>query len=231
MKKLALLVGLAACGGVNKNVYVHGLKGDKGDTGANGHSLVSEFLKLDSESEECLDGGTRLDIFLDADDNLEVSEGDTYTGSLVACNGANGLNGATGATGAQGPQGMIGPQGLQGIQGAVGPQGPQGIAGPAGPVGPQGPQGIQGAQGLQGIQGPAGQNATASITAYTSTSCTSITGTSYFVKAGSNASIYTASNCHSSSKVEELNDGHSFWVSSNMLAVDNNGCVRVIKFN
>ncbi len=144
MKYLALLILLAACG-KQETVTVF-----DGKDGKNGHSLVSQLV----EATECIDGGTRLDIAIDLDDSLSVSEGDLYQSSLIACNGAqgiagfNGLDGETGAPGEQGIQGEIGPQGLTGATGIIGPQGETGAPGPTGPQGPQGIQGIQGVAGL-----------------------------------------------------------------------------------
>jgi hypothetical protein len=78
---------------------IKGDNGKDGTNGANGHSLVSQFI---SASElECSTGGTRLDIYLDLDDNLSLNEEDLYQGSLVACNGANGLNGVQGLQGTE----------------------------------------------------------------------------------------------------------------------------------
>ena len=126
---LALLLLLTACGQKETVSIING---------KNGHSLVSQYV----ESTECLNGGTRLDIALDLDDNLTFSEGDLYQSSLIACNGEQGIQGITGDTGA------IGPQGLVGADGAIGPEGETGQPGPTGPQGEQGLQGIQGASGL-----------------------------------------------------------------------------------
>jgi hypothetical protein len=155
-----------------------------------------------------------LDIYLDLDDSFDVSEGDQYTGSLVACNGLNGLNGQIGATGARGPRGWAGPQGETG---------PQGEAGPAGPAGPEGPQGTPGATG------PSGSGAT--IVVYDTNHCTYISGTSYYYVKGDN--IYSHSSCHSFTKVANFNGSdETFWLSASKLAVDNNGDgIRVIDFN
>jgi hypothetical protein len=209
-----MLFGASGCAPKKEIVQiVQGLPGPQGPQGANGHSLTSEFTQVSVESLACAGtGGSSLDIYLDLDDSLTLTEGDLYTGSLVACNGANGLNGQDGAMGEQGPQGEAGPQGEPG----------NGTEGPAGPVGPQGPQGVAGAQG------PAGSGAT--ITAYNSSSCQSIAGTSYYVKSDD---IYTGSTCHSNTKVAELDGGDdTFWVSSTKLAVENGGSgIRVISFN
>lgn len=217
MKKLLLtlsLLALAACQEVDKVQLIQGPQGATGIAGANGHSLVSQFVSIDSESLECTNGGTRLDIYMDMDDSLTVTDGDTYEGSLVACNGANGLNGQDGIAGAQGPQGETGPQGATGAQG---------VAGPVGPVGPQGPQGTQGATG------PAGSGAT--ITVYSSSNCTSL-GNGYYGKAGSNAySIYTTSTCSGSHN--DLNSANpTMWISSDVLGVFSSpNTLRSISFN
>lgn len=162
-KLLALtLLILVSCGPKKEQVDVI-----KGKDGSNGHSLVSESFS----AEECENGGSRLDIFLDADDSLDVSEGDLFQSSLIACNGsqgeqgergsqgiqglvgANGAKGEAGPRGLRGPRGPIGPQGLVGATGAVGPTGSIGNTGATGDIGPQGPQGIQGIQGIQGAAG------------------------------------------------------------------------------
>lgn len=210
LKLSMLTLTLAAACGDKAKVEI--INGSDGKNGSNGHSLVSQYVA--ASALECSTSGQRLDIYIDLDDSLSVSSSDVYSSSLIACNGANGAAGATGATGSQGPQGVAGPQG---------PVGPQGMAGPTGPQGPQGPQGATGAQGASG--------AGATITSYSSNSCTAISGTSYFVKAGSNASIYSAAGCSGGSKVAELNDGESFWVSSSALAVEHDGGIRVISFN
>lgn len=185
-----------------------GPRGATGATGANGHSIVSQYLEA-SYCECGSAGGSRLDMYVDLDDSLEASEGDLYSNSLVTCNGAHGVQGVPGATG---PQGSAGPQGAAGANGSPGPTGPQGPAGP------------------QGLTGPAGSSAT--IQVFTSSSCTLI-ATGYYAKAGStNASIYTGSTCHSSTKVAEVGDGDSFWVGANKLAVDYDDFgLKVITFN
>lgn len=214
-------LALSACSPAREVVDIHqgnpgtnGTNGVDGAAGANGHSLVSQFLEVCQEGLECSgNGGSRLDIYLDLDDSFTATEGDLYTGSLVACNGANGLAGAPGEPGTQGPPGIAGPTGAAGSEGAAGPTGPAGPAGPA---------------GTPGAQGPSGSGAT--ITVYNSSSCQSIAGTSYYVKSDA---IYDASGCSSSHKVDELTGGDdTFWVSSTKLAVENGGNgIRVISFN
>jgi hypothetical protein len=221
--ELLLLVSLCfiSCG--TDSVTIGGLNGSdgrdgiNGKDGANGHSLVSQFV--DASDFECPNGGSRLDIFMDIDDSLSVSESDLFESSLIACNGVNGLDGAEGAQGEQGPQG---------IQGEVGPQGEPG---PQGDVGPTGPAGEQGPQGETGAEGPSGTGA--SIVSFTSSSCTAITNTSFFAKSnGSNTGIYSSSSCSNGLKVFELGQGDSFWVSSTALAVKlSTPGIRVIFFN
>jgi len=210
-----------------------GEQGPQGPQGENGHSLVSETVEA-GEIECDSAGGNRLDIYVDMDDSLSVSEGDVFQSALIACNGLNGLNGADGLTGAQGPEGVAGaqgPQGLPGPAGAVGPQGSQGVAGPVGPSGPQGPQGAPGAQG------PAGAGATLQNYSLGS-SCTNIGDGYYAKRSGDDAKIYDDNDCGSSDHVVTIYAEHtsngdaSFWLTSTRLAFnDNNGNLRVIKFN
>jgi len=248
MKKYVIL--LAILGGCSDNTTlklvqgpagtngIDGTNGANGLNGSNGHSLVSEYVETDLE---CETNGQRLDIYLDLDDSLSVSEGDIFMNSLIVCNGTNGLNGLNGADGQTGPQGLpghIGPQGLmgatgpQGIQGAVGPQGAQGVQGPSGPAGSPGAPGTQGPQGPQGLTGAAGSSG-ATITIYTSASCALITGTTFYTKPnGTNTELFSSSLCSGSSKVTEIGDGDSFWVSNNKLAIDDaNSGIKVITFN
>ncbi len=178
--------------------------------GQNGHSVVSNYANAEGDL-VCGDlGGSRLDIYLDLDDTLTVSEGDSYLNSLVACNGATGLTGE---------QGEAGPSGEAGPQGTVGPQGVQGIAGPVGPIGPTGPQ---------GLSAPS-----ATITSYTSNSCTSISDTNYYTKPnGENSKIYLNSECSGSGEFT-LTEGDSVWLSASQLAtklINTNG-IRVVRFN
>ena len=217
MKKCLVLLMVIVSGCAPQIERLGVINGTNGTNGTNGHSLVSQFVNLE-ESLECPNGGTSLDIYLDIDDSLTVSESDTYTNSLIACNGSNGLQGATGvagSTGATGVAGQIGPQGAAGAQG---------IAGPVGPIGPQGPQGATGAQGSSGTG--------ASIVSYTASSCTKITGTSMYVqKSGSNFQMFSGNTCNSSTKVSEVSSGESVWASSSSLAVWNGSSIRVITFN
>lgn len=223
--KLTALLALVSCGAKESATIYNG------KDGANGHSLVSIYSE--ASHCECAYGGNRLDILIDSDDSLSVSEDDIYQSSLIICNGANGRNGLDGAIGEVGPRGVkgdIGLQGLQGETGAVGSQGIQGEVGPVGPAGSKGPQGDQGLRGLQGIAGTNGTNATASISV-TSSSCALISGTSYYSK---NDRVYNNSSCSDShaGMVADLNGGDSFWVGSNKLAVDfTSSSMKIITFN
>lgn len=246
MNKFLLLILAVVVIACDKRTDVATVTANDGKDGKNGHSIVSMYNK--SSELECLNDGQRLDLYLDIDDSLSVTEGDLYMNSLVTCNGLNGLNGIDGVngqdgeTGAQGPQGEPGPQGLVGAtgpQGLAGPQGLQGIPGLPGAIGPQGvpgrpgPMGPQGPQGPQGIQGPAGSpGTTVTITLYSSNSCTKITGTNRYVRVqGNNVQFFTSSSCHSSTKLAEVSQGESFWVTGNVLAVYDDCSVRVLTFN
>lgn len=221
MKFLLLLILIVSCGKKKE------LSLEKGDAGANGkdgksaHSLVSD-ISIVEEGFLCPNGGKSTNIYLDLDDSLTASDGDVYQNSLIVCNGLNGLQGE------QGPQGEQGEQGEQGLQGIAGEQGPQGE------VGPQGPAGENGPQGPVGPQGPAGEPGTlVTITSSSSGSCTNVTGTSYYTKVnGNNVGVFTSSNCSSSSKVEELSNGESFWFSGNKLGFSlGSSGIRIVTFN
>lgn len=260
-------VTMSSCAESTKQVTVHADDGKDGVDGKNGHSLVSAWNQVYTcECDEA--GGTRLDIYMDMDDSLSLSEGDLFQNSIVSCNGRNGLQGIQGipgeqgipgaqgpqgvagepgATGPQGIPGMPGPQGIPGIQGLQGLPGPQGLKGNTGavgptgapgltgPVGPQGPQGPAGAMGPQGPQGPAG----AILQNYTlGSSCTNV-GDGYYAKRDdTTVKLYSASSCSSGSFVANIYAEHtsngeaSVWLTSTRLAFnDNNGNLRVIKFN
>lgn len=227
-----------------------GTNGHDGTDGRNGYSVVS--MQDKASALECETDGQRLDLYLDLDYSLTVSEGDRYMNSLVVCDGNNGINGidgvngqngedgqngldgAEGPEGQQGPQGLIGaagPQGLMGPQGLQGPVGSPGLIGPQGVAGLTGPRGPQGAQGPQGIQGPVGSSG-ATITHYAQTSCTKITGSNTYMKVqGQNVQFFSSNTCKSSTKLSEVSQGESFWVTGTMLAVYDDSSVRVINFN
>lgn len=221
MKKFLVvcMFGLAACNPKRELVDII-----NGANGANGHSIVSQYQA--ASELECSSGGSRLDMYLDIDDSLSANGADLYTNSLVVCNGMNGLNGSQGVAGSQGPTGVaggIGPQGPPGLSGNNGAPGSPGSAGPMGPPGAQGPQ---------GIQGPAG-SAGASITVVNVNGCTIIPHSSPSVYAkvtGGNYKLYSSNSCGGNS-LEELNEGHSFWVAAKALVVLSSSSLRVINFN
>ena len=227
--------GTNGANGANGTDGQNGTNGTNGVDGKNGHSVVSSYSRA-SEC-ECETSGSRLDMYIDMDDNLQVSESDVFTNSLVVCDGRNGRDGLDGQNGADGQDGRDGEDGERGATGAQGPQGIQGMVGPQGAPGAPGtngmpgPMGPQGPQGPQGMQGPAGSSG-ATIAAYSASSCTLIAGTSTYVKAnGSNYKLYTSSSCSSSSAFAEVSQGESYWVGSNKLAVWYETAMRVITFN
>lgn len=227
-------VGAQGPAGLNGAPGSDGADGAPGLNGANGHSLVSQVVEPSALA--CPSGGQELDIYLDSDDSLAVSEGDVFENSIIACNGANGLNGADGLPGAQGIPGVQGPAGPQGVPGAQGPQGLQGLVGPQGAVGPQGfpgPVGPAGPQGPQGVQGPSGSTG-ASIASYlaSSSSCVAVLNTPYYVKntAVNTAKVYPTSAC-SGTATATLNVNGSIWLTANTLIVNSLGTgVRAITF-
>lgn len=205
---LLLTTSCMPISGRNGKDGAQGLQGVPGQNGSDGHSIVSKN-EIPSEI-ECSNGGNRLDLYLDMDDSLTVSELDIYEGSMIACNGSNGLQGLQGIPGQPGPQGDIGPQGV---------------------IGQTGAQGLQGQTGDQGPTGPSGSGAL--ITAFSSTSC-SLIATGFYGKATSNSYIiYNNSSCSNASKVITLgNSSSTIWLSSNTMAVFAlPNTLRVIKFN
>lgn len=74
-----------------------GAPGVPGNDGNAGHSLVS--LPRSASENECLTNGSAVDVYLDLDDSLTVSEGDTLQSGLVACHGAPGVDGLDGVDG------------------------------------------------------------------------------------------------------------------------------------
>jgi hypothetical protein len=178
----------------------NGSNGKDGKDGSNAHSLVGLVVEY---LESCKNGGTALDLYLDLDDSLSVTEGDLFQGQLLACNGSNGQDGLDGENGSDGEDGEDGEDGSDGLTGPVGPMGPQGPAGSPG--------------------------ASVTITTYSTSSCTAISGSVYYVKLNN---IYSSSSCSSNTKVAELTGSDdTFWVSSTKLAVENgSSSIRVINY-
>jgi precorrin isomerase len=116
------------------------LKGDKGNTGAQG----PQGLKGDT-------GATGVQ-------GPQGLKGDT---------GATGATGPQGIQGSKGDTGATGPQGLKGDPGATGPKGDTGATGPQGIQGVKGDTGAQGPKGDTGATGPAGTGASVTTTSIT----------------------------------------------------------------
>lgn len=85
MKYVFMLLVLAGCGGDNTSPQgINNSDGAQGPRGFTGHSIVAQTVSA-TES-ECPDGGIRVDLYIDIDDSLTVSKGDTYQSSIVSCN-------------------------------------------------------------------------------------------------------------------------------------------------
>jgi hypothetical protein len=253
MKMTSLVLIASACLALsNCDSEVSKVKLIPGPQGENGHSLASLVAEIDAGL-LCPSGGQSLDIYLDIDDSLSVTEGDEYLSSIVTCDGSNGLNGIDGLAGTDGQDGETGPQGDQGPQGIPGAQGPQGLAGatgadgqdgadgvdgvdgqdgatgPAGADGAQGPAGPAGTPGAPGADGEDGEDGTSVVIInYSSGSCTSIAGTTYYAKSGY---LYDEAGCDHDDKVSMNSNEDSLWISASMLATRTSSAVRVVKFN
>jgi len=220
MKKSLLLLcfALSACSPAREVVSV--IKGDPGANGANGHSLVSQYMPA-SELECDAQGGSRLDIYMDLDDSLTPSEGDLYENSIVACNGASGNNGENGHDGIAGPPGQAGPPGLNGNPGHDGTPGPAG------------PPGAPGSPGANGQDGAPGQNPHVTPR-NVSEDCSNISSGYDALIKNNTVELYTAGyNCSASKKVFVLTSSAStFWISASELAVfvDPAG-LRILNYN
>ena len=134
----------------------HNLKGEKGDTGAQGPAGADGAPGIQGPA------GTDGAQGPAGQDGGYYSPAVDSSGNLSWTASKEGMPAVTGAN-IRGPQGTQGPQGEPGAQGDTGPQGPagpQGEKGEKGDTGAQGPAGQDGAQGPKGDTGPAGQNAT-----------------------------------------------------------------------
>lgn len=131
----------------------HNLKGEKGDTGAQGPAGADGV-----QGPAGADGaqGPAGDQGPAGQDGGYYSPTVDASGNLSWTASKEGMPAVAGAN-IRGPQGTQGPQGEPGAQGEQGPQGP---AGEDGAPGPKGDQGDTGPQGPKGDTGPAGQNAT-----------------------------------------------------------------------
>lgn len=235
MKKLVTFLTILSVIGCSPNrEVVEIVNGRPGQDGANGHSLVSQYMSA-TELECDGQGGSRLDIYIDMDDSLTSSDGDIYQNSLIACNGRNGLDGAVGATGPQGLPGEDGQDGNNGENGHDGVAGPPGSAGPPGlngnpghdgQPGPQGPPGSPGAPGHDGKDGKDGDDGDDGKDAHVtpknvSGNCSNISSGYDALIKNQTVELYTAGfSCSSNKKVFVLTDSAStFWLSATELAV------------
>lgn len=197
---IAALIAFVGCAPYKETVTV--IKGDPGAPGANGHSLVSQYMAA-TELECDANGGSRLDIYIDMDDSLTPSEGDVYQNSLIACNGLNGVNGQDGQDGEAGPPGLTGPPGLNGNPGHDGAPGPQG------------PPGTPGAPGKDGNNGKDAHVTPRNV----STTCSAISDNYSALIKNNTVEIYNGLTC-SGQKVFVLSSAAStFWLSATELAV------------
>lgn len=77
-----------------------------------------------------------------------------------------------------------------------------------------------------------GQPAISSIVSYTSSGCSKIGDNNVYVSvSNSNSSLYSSSNCHPNTKLAQISQGESYWVSDRVLSVHQSGGLRVINFN
>lgn len=211
------LLGAIGCAPSKEIVtIVNGTPGAPGRDGANGHSLVSQYMAA-TELECDSSGGSRLDIYMDLDDSLTPSEGDLYENSLIACNGLNGVNGSDGSDGSNG---INGHDGIAGPPGSSGPPGLDGNPGHDGLPGPSGAPGQNGAPGSDGENGHDGKDAHVTPKNVTG-NCSNInSGYDALIK-NQTVELYTAGfSCSASKKVFVLTDSAStFWISNTELAV------------
>jgi len=218
---IAIAVALATGCSPKREVVdvINGTPGNDGRDGANGHSLVSQYM--DATELECDSaGGGRLDIYIDMDDSLTASDGDQYQNSLVACNGLNGLNGSDGSDGSDGSNGINGHDGIAGPPGSSGPPGLNGNPGLDGEPGPQGQPGTPGAPGANGNNGENGHDAHVTPRNVTGNCSNVSSGYDALIK-NQTVELYTAGfSCAANKKVFILTDSAStFWLSSTELAV------------
>lgn len=119
-----------------------------------------------------------------------------------------------------GKDGVDGQDGADGVDGQDGTDGRDGIDGQDGEQGPTGPQGEPG-QDAVGIQ----------ILTFTASSCQQILSTGVFVKYnGTNATLYSSDGCASNTKLDQVNDGESYWITNTLLGIKSENTFRVIDF-
>jgi uncharacterized repeat protein (TIGR02543 family) len=108
------------------------LKGDKGETGAQGFGVVTSVETEPAGA--CANGGYKISFYRDTDNNgvYDSIIDTTLLGITYTC---------------KGDKGDKGEQGLQGIQGEIGPAGTNGVNGAQGDKGDKGDKGDAGADG------------------------------------------------------------------------------------
>lgn len=138
---------------VNGVTVVTGVKGDKGDAFIYSDFTAAQLAALKGEKGDQGIIGKTIVPEVDSFGVLSF----TVQNTAIAPQSVN-IRGPQGVQGVQGAQGPVGAQGSQGIQGATGLQGVQGIQGERGIKGDKGDKGETGAQGAQGIQGERGND-------------------------------------------------------------------------
>ena len=136
-------------------LYVHKIKGPKGDPGPT---------------------GSTGNVGPKGDDGIAGNTGPTGPTGNVGPKGDDGIAGNTGPTG---PTGNVGPKGDDGIAGNTGPTGnvgPKGDDGIAGNTGPTGPTGNSGPKGDDGISTNTGATGPTGPSVNVISECVSITG-------------------------------------------------------
>lgn len=136
---------------VNGVTVVTGVKGDKGDAFTYADFTAQQLAALKGEKGDQGVIGKTIVPEVDSFGVLSFTVQDT----AIAPQSVN-VRGPQGVQGVQGIQGPMGAQGAQGIQGATGAQGPRGLQGETGPQGATGGAGVKGPQGPQGIKGDNG---------------------------------------------------------------------------
>lgn len=90
---------------VDYTYYVcNGADGSNGSDGTDGSDGLNSLIRTTTESpgSNCANGGIRIDIGLDLNDNNILDLGEFVGGPLYVCDGANGTNGTNGSDGTDG---------------------------------------------------------------------------------------------------------------------------------
>lgn len=87
---------------VDYTYYVcNGIDGTNGTDGVNGSNGISSFIKSTTESSgaNCANGGVKIELGLDANDNSLFDDGEEIGDPIYVCNGLDGTNGSDGSDG------------------------------------------------------------------------------------------------------------------------------------